>query len=49
MAETYNDFNNSQNFTPPQLKPDFSVGQKIKILETRPDFMTFSAKTQNSF
>jgi cytochrome c oxidase assembly protein Cox11 len=29
MAETYNDFNNSQNFTPPQLEPDFSVGQKI--------------------
>ena len=24
-----------------------SVGQKIKILETRPDFLTFSAKTQN--
>ena len=26
-----------------------SVGQKIKILETRPDFLTFSAKTQNCF
>ena len=26
-----------------------SVGQKIKILETRPDFLTFSAKTQNRF
>ena len=24
-----------------------SVGQKIKILETRPDFLTFLAKTQN--
>jgi hypothetical protein len=26
-----------------------SVGQKIKILEIRPDFQTFSAKTQNHF
>ena len=26
-----------------------SVGQKIKILKTRPDFLTFSAKTQNCF
>jgi hypothetical protein len=26
-----------------------SVGQKINILETRPDFLTFSAKTQNRF
>ena len=26
-----------------------SVGQKIKILETRPDFQTFSAKTHNRF
>ena len=26
-----------------------SVGQEIKILETRPDFLTFSAKTQNRF
>jgi hypothetical protein len=26
-----------------------SVGQKIKILETRLDFLTFSAKTQNNF
>ena len=25
------------------------LGQKIKILEMRPDFMTFSAKTQNCF
>ena len=25
------------------------VGQKIKILENRPDFLTFSAKTQNQF
>ena len=24
-----------------------SVGQKMKILETRPDFLPFSAKTQN--
>jgi hypothetical protein len=23
------------------------VGQKIKILENRPDFLTFSAKTHN--
>ena len=26
-----------------------SVSQRIKILETRPDFLTFSAKTQNRF
>ena len=26
-----------------------SVGQKIKILETRTDFQTFSAKTHNHF
>ena len=26
-----------------------SVGQKMKILETWPDFLTFSAKTQNRF
>ena len=26
-----------------------SVGQKMKILEMRPDFLTFSAKTQNRF
>jgi hypothetical protein len=26
-----------------------SVGQKIMVLETRPDFLTFSAKTQNCF
>ena len=26
-----------------------SVSQKMKILETRPDFLTFSAKTQNRF
>ena len=26
-----------------------SVGQKIKILETRPDFLTFSAKAHNRF
>ena len=26
-----------------------SVGQKMTILETRPDFLTFSAKTQNHF
>ena len=26
-----------------------SVGQIMKILETRPDFLTFSAKTQNRF
>ena len=26
-----------------------SVGQKMKILETPPDFLTFSAKTQNRF
>jgi hypothetical protein len=25
-----------------------SVGQKIKILENRPDFLTFSAKTNGS-
>ena len=25
------------------------LGQKIKILETRPDFLTFSAKTHNRF
>jgi hypothetical protein len=26
-----------------------SVGQTIKILETRPDFLKFSAKTHNHF
>jgi hypothetical protein len=26
-----------------------SVGQKIEILETFPDFLTFSAKTQNRY
>jgi hypothetical protein len=26
-----------------------SVGQKRKILENRPDFLTFSAKTHNRF
>jgi len=26
---------------------NISVGQKIKILENRPDFLTFSAKTHN--
>ncbi len=40
-----------------ELNDDFSedffevlhifVGQKIKILENRPDFLTFSAKTHN--
>ena len=40
-----------------ELNEDFSedffevlhifVGQKIKILENRPDFLTFSAKTHN--
>ena len=25
----------------------FSVGQKIKLLETHPDFLTFSAKMHN--
>ena len=28
---------------------NISVPQKIKILETRPDFLTFSAKPQNRF
>ena len=26
-----------------------SVGQKIKILDNRPDFLTFSAKTRSRF
>ena len=40
-----------------ELNDDFSedffevlhsfVGQKIKVLETRPEFLTFSSKTQN--
>ncbi len=31
-----------------ELNDDFSEdGQKIKILENRPDFLPFSAKTQN--
>lgn len=29
MSESYNDYINAQNFTPPQLERDFSVGQKI--------------------
>jgi len=29
MSQSFNDYSNAQNFTPPQLERDFSVGQQI--------------------